>query len=59
MTPGVDSFKGELYLIKWTDLPYQEATWEMYEDLVSHPNIGKEMVKELRKQYKNCGKSIK
>jgi len=21
-TPGVDKFKGYLYLIKWTDLPY-------------------------------------
>lgn len=58
-SPGVDSFKGELYLIKWTDLPYQECTWELYEDLVAHPSIGKDVVKELRKNYKNAGKSIR
>lgn len=57
-TPGVDQFKGEMYLIKWTDLSYQNCTWEHHEDLVASTFVGEEMVKNLRKTFKNAAKPI-
>jgi hypothetical protein len=57
-TPGVDNFKGILYLIKWMDLSYQCCTWELHEDLANHPFIGEERLKQLRKNYKNAIKPI-
>lgn len=55
---GVSQFGGEMYLIKWTDQPYQCCTWEHHEDLVACKYIGKEMLKQLRKQFKNAAKPI-
>ncbi|CAL6055011.1 SNF2_family helicase [Hexamita inflata] len=57
-TPGIEQFRGEMYLIKWTDLSYQGCTWELHEDLISNKYIGEEMVKNLRKNFKNAAKPI-
>jgi hypothetical protein len=57
-TPGVEKFKGYMYLIKWTDLPYQACTWELHEDLAASNNIGEDFLKNLRKSYNNAPKAI-
>jgi hypothetical protein len=55
---GVEQFKGYMYLVKWTDLPYQCCTWELHEDLAASPYIGEDNLKQLRKSYNNAPKNI-
>jgi len=47
-----------MYLIKWTDLSYQACTWEHHEDLAASRFVGDEMLKMLRRSYKNAVKPI-
>ena len=56
-TVGFSEIKGYFYLIKWKNLPYSQASWELHEDLTML--FGEEALRALVKGFNRRSAPIK